>query len=60
MRAINPWRVVTNLADWFEVRGVYVPRRDTAQVQPWREFGWLLIGWLLGLTLFVLVFALAT
>ncbi|MDV6011825.1 hypothetical protein [Haloechinothrix sp. LS1_15] len=60
MRTANPLRLIAGLADWFEMRGVYVPGKDTAQVQPWREFGWLFIVWVLAVVLFILLFALAT
>lgn len=56
----NPLRWIATLADWFELRGVYVPGENSRAVQPWREFGWLVIGWLAALGLFVLLFALAT
>lgn len=60
MRALPLVRLISDPADRFEMRGVYVPGRDTARVRPWREFGWLLTSWLLGVTLFVLILALAT
>jgi hypothetical protein len=56
----NPLRVIPRLADWFEMRGVYVPGEDKHTLQPWRDFGWLFAGWLLALGLFVLLFAVAT
>lgn len=57
---VNPLRSATKLADWFENRGVYVPGEDNRRVQPWREFGWVLTGWVVALGMFVLFFALAT
>lgn len=60
MRSLNPLRCVTRLADSFEERGVYVPGIDGGPVQPWREFGWAIVGWIFTIGLFVLFFALAT
>ncbi|MGH3516018.1 MAG: hypothetical protein ACRDQ7_01065 [Haloechinothrix sp.] len=60
MPSRNPLRWIANLADWFELRGVYVPGEDSRSVQPWREFGWIFVGWLAALGLFVLLFALAS
>ncbi|MBN6036852.1 hypothetical protein [Amycolatopsis sp. 195334CR] len=59
MPAKNPFRWIGDWADWFEARGVYVPGEDTRPVNPWRDFGWLLVAWLAGLAIFVLFFALA-
>lgn len=56
----NPLRWIPDLADWFELRGVYVPGEDTRGVQPWREFGWMFVGWLIILGMFVLLFAFAS
>jgi hypothetical protein len=47
-------------ADWFEQRGVYVPGEDNHTVDPWRDFGWLIVVWLIGVGGFILFFALAT
>ncbi len=60
MRTLNPLRWVARLADSFEERGVYVPGIDGGPVQPWREFGWAIVGWIFTIGLFVLFFALAT
>ncbi|EIF00157.1 hypothetical protein [Saccharomonospora glauca] len=46
-------------ADWFEKRGVYVPGEDNRVVDPWRDWGWLIVLWLAGLATFILVFAIA-
>lgn len=46
-------------ADWFEQRGVYVPGEDNRGVDPWRDWGWLIVVWLAGLAVFILVLALA-
>ncbi len=46
-------------AGWFEKRGVYVPGEDNRVVDPWRDWGWLIVLWLAGLAVFSLVFAIA-
>lgn len=56
---LNPLRWVRDAAEWFEERGVYVPGDDSGAVQPWRVFGWIFVGWILALGLFVLLFAVA-
>ncbi|MCU1683308.1 MAG: hypothetical protein JWQ81_4047 [Amycolatopsis sp.] len=55
----NPVGFLARWADWFEARGVYVPGEETRAVNPWRDFGWLIIAWLVGLGVFVLFFAFA-
>jgi len=60
MRTLNPFRWVAWLADSFEERGVYVPGLEGGPVQPWREFGWAIVGWIFTIGVFVLFFALAT
>jgi hypothetical protein len=55
----NPLGFLARWADWFEARGVYVPGEETRAVNPWRDFGWLIIAWLVGLGVFVLFFAFA-
>jgi len=55
----NPLGFLARWADWFEARGVYVPGEETRAVNPWRDFGWLIIAWLVGLGMFVLFFAFA-
>ncbi|WP_216215524.1 hypothetical protein [Amycolatopsis aidingensis] len=59
MPARNPLRWLVRWADWFELRGVYVPGEDKQAVDPWRDFGWLIVAWLAGLGMFILFFALA-
>ncbi|MFC4004806.1 hypothetical protein ACFS2C_23990 [Prauserella oleivorans] len=59
MSARNPLRWPGLLADWFEMRGVYVPGEDNRLVDPWRDWGWLIVGWLATLAVFILLFALA-
>ncbi len=46
-------------ADWFEKRGVYVPGEDNRVVDPWRDWGLVIVIWLAGLAVFILVFAIA-
>ncbi|WP_116046689.1 hypothetical protein [Amycolatopsis palatopharyngis] len=55
-----PLRWLAQWADWFEMRGVYVPGEDNRTVDPWRDFGWLIVAWLTALGTFILFFALAT
>jgi hypothetical protein len=52
-------RWISRWADWFEMRGVYVPGEDNRAVDPWRDFGWLIIIWIGGVGTFILIFALA-
>lgn len=56
---LNPLRWVRDSIEWFEERGVYVPGDDSGTVQPWRAFGWIFVGWIVALGLFVLLFAIA-
>ncbi|NIH82026.1 hypothetical protein FHX46_004556 [Amycolatopsis viridis] len=55
----NPLSWVSRVADWFEQRGVYVPGEDNHTVDPWRDFGWLIVAWLVGCGTFILFLALA-
>jgi hypothetical protein len=59
MRARSPIGWLTRWADWFETRGVYVPGEESRAVDPWRDFGWLIVAWVAGLAMFILFFALA-
>jgi hypothetical protein len=59
MRARNPLAWVVRIADWFEKRGVYVPGEDNQTVDPWRDFGWLIVVWLIAIGAFILFFAVA-
>lgn len=56
----NPFGWMLHWADWFEERGVYVPGEDNHTVDPWRDFGWLIVVWLVAVGGFILFFALAT
>lgn len=59
MPSRNPLRWLAQWADWFEMRGVYVPGEDNRTVDPWRDFGWLIAAWVATLGAFILFFALA-
>ncbi|MCG8920049.1 hypothetical protein L6E12_30190 [Actinokineospora sp. PR83] len=60
MRAPRPFAALLRLVDRFEERGVHVPGADDNRaVAPWRDFGWLIAAWLVGVGLFVLFFAFA-
>ncbi|GAB1509105.1 hypothetical protein [Actinophytocola sp. KF-1] len=52
-------RVFVRLVDRFEERGVYVPGEDNKAISPWRDFGWLIAGFMITMAVFVLFFALA-
>ncbi|TNC23335.1 hypothetical protein [Amycolatopsis alkalitolerans] len=56
----SPFRWAARFADWFEQRGVYVPGEDNHTVDPWRDFGWLIVVWVIAVGAFILFFALAT
>jgi hypothetical protein len=56
----KPFGWMLRWADWFEQRGVYVPGEDNHTVDPWRDFGWLIVVWLIAVGGFILFFALAT
>jgi len=59
MASRNPARWLGQWTDWFEKRGVYVPGEDNRAIDPWRDFGWLIVAWLIALAVFILFFALA-
>ncbi|KAA9162134.1 hypothetical protein FPZ12_012950 [Amycolatopsis acidicola] len=54
------FRRILGWADWFEQRGVYVPGEENHTVDPWRDFGWLIVVWVIGVGGFILLFAMAT
>jgi hypothetical protein len=56
----NPFTWLTRWVDWFEMRGVYVPGDEKGALDTWRDFGWLIVTWLVALGLFVLFFAIAS
>lgn len=55
----SPVAWLARWADWFELRGVYVPGEDNQTAGPWREYRWLIVAWLVGCGVFLLVFAVA-
>lgn len=52
-------RFLDALIDRFEARGVYVPGDDKKAISPWRDYGWLIVLWLITVAVFVLFFAMA-
>lgn len=60
MRRLNPFRWPAQFAAWFEQRGVYVPGEENHTIDPWRDFGWLIVVWVVAIGGFILLFALAT
>ena len=60
MRVPRVFTAVLHLVDRFEARGVYVPGEDNKALSPWRDFGWLIASFLLAVSVFVLLFALAS
>lgn len=59
MPSRNPVAWITRCADWFEERGVYVPGEENRSIDPFRDFGWLIVAWVVTLAIFILFFALA-
>jgi hypothetical protein len=59
MRVRGPLGWLTRWTDWFETRGVYVPGEENHAINPWRDFGWLIVAWVAGLAIFILFFAFA-
>ena len=63
MRGVRAPRLLTallRLVDRFEERGVHTPSADDNRaVAPWRDYGWLIAAWLVGIALFILFFAFA-
>jgi hypothetical protein len=43
-----------------ETRGVFVPGEENRSGSLWREYGWLIALWLIGVALYILFFAAAT
>ncbi|HEX6358526.1 hypothetical protein [Actinophytocola sp.] len=60
MRAPRALMAILHLVDRFEARGIYVPGEDNKTISPWRDFGWLIAGFLVAVALFVLLFAFAS
>lgn len=50
---------VFHLVDRFEARGIYVPGEDNKTISPWRDYAWLLAGFIIAAAIFFLLFALA-
>lgn len=59
-KRVNPVAWMVRWADWFESRGVYVPGEDSRNLSTWRDFGWLIAGWLVAVSAFVVFFAVAS
>ena len=57
---INPLSWFVRWADWFESRGVYVPGEDSRSLSTLRDFGWLIAGWLITVSAFVVLFAIVS
>ncbi|HWC80050.1 MAG TPA: hypothetical protein VG756_08810 [Pseudonocardiaceae bacterium] len=60
LTVINPLTWLVYWADWFESRGVYVSGEDNRNLSPWRDFGWLIAGWMATVGVLVLLLAVAT
>ncbi len=59
-RSRNPFAAISRIVEWFDSRGVYVPGEDSRSLSPWRDFGWIIIIWLVAVAAFIVLFALAT
>jgi hypothetical protein len=59
-RTVNPFALLARSVEWFESRGVYVPGEDSRSLSPWRDFGWIIIAWLVTVAAFIVLFAFAT
>ncbi|HEY4019032.1 MAG TPA: hypothetical protein VGM75_10120 [Pseudonocardiaceae bacterium] len=59
-RSRNPFAFLARTVEWFESRGVYVPGEDNRSLSPWRDFGWIIIAWLVTVAAFIVLFAVAT
>jgi hypothetical protein len=59
-RSKHPLAFLARTVEWFESRGVYVPGEDNRSLSPWRDFGWIIIAWLVTVAAFVVLFAVAT
>ncbi len=57
---LNPVSWFVRWADWFESRGVYVPGEESGSLSTLRDFGWLIAGWLIALSAFVVLFAIVS
>jgi hypothetical protein len=59
-RSANPFAAIARTVEWFDSRGVYVPGEDSRSLSPWRDFGWIIIAWLITVAAFIVLFAVAT
>ena len=59
-RSGNPFVYLARTVEWFESRGVYVPGEDSRSLSPWRDFGWIIIAWLVTVAALIVLFAVAT
>ncbi|HEV3358346.1 MAG TPA: hypothetical protein VG247_16245 [Pseudonocardiaceae bacterium] len=59
-RTRNPFTLIARTVEWFDSRGVYVPGEDSRSLSPWRDFGWIIIAWLVTVAAFIVLFAFAT
>lgn len=57
---LNPLSWFMRWASWFESRGVYVPGEDNRALSTWRDFGWLIAGWLIAVSAFIVLFAIVS
>jgi hypothetical protein len=57
---LNPVSWFMRWANWFEARGVYQPGEDSRSLSTWRDFGWLIAGWLIAVSAFVVFFAIVS
>jgi hypothetical protein len=60
MRGGNPLSWFMRWVDWFESRGVYIPGEDNRTLSPMRDFGWLIVAWLITVSAFLVLFAVAS
>jgi hypothetical protein len=60
MREGGPLGWIVRWANWFESRGVYIPGEDNRTLSPMRDFGWLIMTWLVTVSAFVVLFAVAS
>ncbi|HEY2701482.1 MAG TPA: hypothetical protein VGJ45_38925 [Pseudonocardiaceae bacterium] len=59
-RSVNPFVYIARTVEWFESRGVYVPGEDSRSLSPWRDFGWIIIAWLVTVAGLIVLLAVAT
>jgi hypothetical protein len=57
---LNPLSWFMRWANWFETRGVYQPGEDARGLSTLRDFGWLIAGWLIAVSAFVVFFAIVS